>query len=108
MYLASPAFPPTMPASNNATLIVAEDGTKYLTIKFDNTAGDIFTQQNIESGDGVEVIEAHRNDMLYEGPDGTTSANGRIDRLELKLLNDSGEYSFSNCQQFPTIIGKIH
>ena len=107
VYLASPAFPPTMPASNNATLTVAEDGTKYLTIKFDNTAGDIFTQQNIEGGDGVEVIEAHRNDTLYEGPDGATSANGRIDRLELKLLNDSGEYSFSNCQQFPTIIGKF-
>ena len=107
VYLASPSFPPTMPASNNATLTVAEDGTKYLTIKFDNTAGDIFTQQNIEGGDGVEVIEAHRNDTLYEGPDGATSANGRIDRLELKLLNDSGEYSFSNCQQFPTIIGKF-
>ena len=105
VYLASPAFPPTMPASNNATLTVAEDGTKYLTIKFDNTAGDIFTQQNIESGDGVEVVEAHRNDTRYEGPDGKTYAEGRIDRLELKLLNDSGEYSFSNCKQFPTIIG---
>ena len=105
VFLASPAFPPTVPASNNATLVVDEDGRYFLKIKLDNASSSIFTQQSITSGDDVKVLDFHRDEQVYQSADGTKSVEGRIDYLEVELLNKSGEYSFGECSQWPTPLG---
>ncbi len=93
---------PTTPASNNATLVVKEDGSYIVEVDIVNP---VFTLQKISSGSDVEVLSAVRDTETYKGNTGV-SRNGRITKLYLKLKNTNGTYQFGDCTEFPTLLEK--
>ena len=91
---------PNTPVSNNAKLVVGEDGSRTIVVDLVNP---VFTLQKISSGDNVEVLAAERDSETYSGNTGV-SRNGRITTLYLKLKDNSGTYQFSDCTEFPTLL----
>ncbi len=109
VYMQCPTMPPTVPVSRSATLTIAEDGTRTVHIELSNEPADVFTLQQISGAPGeTEIVSAPRikEDHLF-GTDMKTQSQvyGRIGSLDVKLLNDSGDYSFTGYQEFPTILG---
>ena len=93
---------PTEPVSDNAKLTVAADGT--VTLQMD-TPNPVFTLQEIGGCSNAEILAAPRDNLVYSKADGSVSRNGRITSLTLKLLDRSGTYKFTNCVEFPTLLG---
>ncbi len=94
-YLTNLKVPPLEPITNNAKLVIAENGEMTLTVQNFNS---VFTLQGIENGDGVEIQERIL-EYVDLGP-----YQSRINGLVMKLTNTSGQYSFTNCHQYPTIL----
>ena len=94
---------PNVPVSGNATIVIGEDGTtKTLTIPVKNP---VFTLQQINSGSDVELLSQNRNSTVYSDAGGNISRNGRITSITVSLKNNSGAYEFSDCVEFPTLLG---
>ena len=94
---------PNTPVIANASLTVGEDGvTKTLTIPVKNP---VFTLQSIASGSDVTLVDLVRNSTVYSFGNGLISRNGRITSLTVSLKDNSGDYEFTNCVEFPTLLG---
>ena len=111
-YLTGSSIPPTMPCrTNNATLVVGEDKSLTLKLDLDTVPAEVFTLQDIQSGDDVEVLSTVRGvgpnyDKYVSTGDPSVYRSDRIKSLSLKLNNAKGEYSFGACTEFPTLIGR--
>lgn len=93
---------PNEPVSGNASITIGSDGvTKTLTIPVKNP---VFTLQQINSGDTVEVLDQTRNNTVYSDLGGKTSKTGRITKLVVNLKNNTGEYTFTDCVEYPTLL----
>lgn len=92
-YLTNPQMPPLQPVSDNARLEINEDGSMILTV---SDLNDIVSLRQIDGSDDVIILE-----RIMEG----TGENEHINGLKMKLLNDSGTYTFTNCVEKPVIIG---
>ena len=106
----SDAFPPTAsnPALNNARLTVEEDGTMLLHVELYNGPSDIITLQNIASGSNLEVVDIKRGTTAgHESGYGVEGENSyspdRILEVDFKLLDKSGWYIPSDCQELNCI-----
>ena len=88
---------PTTPMTDNATITVAEDGTKTLEIDVKNP---VFTLQEIHDGSNVTILDQIRNTNTYG------SYTGRVTHLKVKLGDNSGSYSFTNCVEYPTLLNQ--
>ena len=94
---------PDKPVYNNATLTIAEDGvTKTLTIPVKNP---VFTLQQINSGSDVTIKDIVRNKTIYSNTSGSAKREGRITSVTVQLENNSGKYTFTDCVEFPTLLG---
>lgn len=99
---------PRVPAVNNATLVVKQDGSRTLTV---NLVNPVFTVQKVESSDGVTVqnvvrvpIEKKENDDWYNTRVTGAGVDSRISQLTLSLNNWSGSYQFNNWQVYATTL----
>ena len=95
-----PAIAPTQPVSNNAKITIGADGKKTVVIDILNP---VFTLQQIESGKNVNIINKVKDDKVYSV--GSNSIKGRITQITVELLDDSGTYTFTNCREYPTLLG---
>lgn len=93
---------PTTPASDNAQLVVGEDGSLTLTLQVLNP---VFTLQNIDNCQNAEVLKVKRDSKTYSDVTGSASRQGRITEITVKLNNNSGSYVFNTCTEFPTLLG---
>ena len=93
---------PTSPVYDNAKLTVKNDGTIILSVPILNP---VFTLQSISGCSNVSILEAKRDNEVYATTDGRASRNGRITNLELELGDKSGKYVFTDCVEFPTLLG---
>lgn len=91
---------PNTPVSDNARLIVGNDGSRTIVVDLVNP---VFTLQKISSGNNIDVLAAQRDNETYSGNTGV-SRNGRITTLYLKLKDNSGTYQFGDCTEFPTLL----
>ena len=96
------ATAPVTPASQNATMVVAANGTRYIIV---DVVNPVFTLQSISGTDSVSILASQRDNEVYSSTYGAASRTGRITKLWLELKNDSGTYSFTNCVEFPTLLG---
>lgn len=103
VYIGDASFPPVNAQKQNATLVVSDDGSLQLTIDFNQ---EIFTLQNIEDGDGVRVLSLVRGGTLdWRGTEPAAGApTDRITQATVALDDTSGEYSFSNSVEYPTLL----
>lgn len=92
-YLTNPNMPPLQPVSDNGRLEILEDGSLILTV---SDLNDIVSLRNIGGSSNVEILE-----RIMEGSGDSAHING----LRMKLLNDSGSYTFTNCVEKPVILG---
>lgn len=92
---------PMEPVKDNATMVVAADGTKTVIV---DVVNPVFTLQKISSGNNVEVLAAVWDKEVYQGVSGTVSRTGRITALYVKLKDESGKYEFGDCTEFPTLL----
>ncbi len=93
---------PTEPVYNNATVTLASDGTLTLTVPIPNP---VFTLQKIGGCSNADILSAPRDSQTYTSSDGSTSRQGRITSLTLRLKDRSGTYIFNDCVEFPTLLG---
>ncbi len=93
---------PTEPVSNNAVLTEYSDGTVTVTVPVPNP---VFTLQKIDGGSNAKVISSVRDNKTYSSSDGSVSRNGRITSITVQLKDKSGSYVFSDCTEFPTLLG---
>lgn len=94
---------PTEPVYKNAELTVEADGTKYITVDILNP---VFTLQEIGDCANAEIVNIVRDNETYvSGVDSSVTREGRITKLKVKLLDDSGVYVFNKCTEFPTLLG---
>ncbi len=93
---------PTEPVYNNASVTVASDGTLTLTVPLPNP---VFTLQKIGGCSNADILSAPRDSRTYTSSDCSTSRQGRITSLTLKLKDRSGTYIFNDCVEFPTLLG---
>lgn len=94
---------PTEPVYKNAELTVEADGTKYITVDILNP---VFTLQEIGDCANAEIVDIVRDNETYvSGVDSSVTREGRITKLKVKLLDDSGVYVFNKCTEFPTLLG---
>ncbi len=93
---------PTEPVSNNAVLTKYSDNTVTVTVPIPNP---VFTLQKIDGGTNAKILSAPRDSQTYSSADGSVSRNGRITSITVQLKDNSGTYVFSDCTEFPTILG---
>ena len=91
---------PMTPVADNATLVVAEDGTKTVTLDIVNP---VFTLQKIAEPQNSAILEATRDEERYEGTNGV-GVDGRITKLTIRLADDTALYPFDDCAEFPTLL----
>ena len=91
---------PMTPVADNATLVVAEDGTKTVTLDIVNP---VFTLQKIAEPENSAILEAARDEERYEGTNGV-GVDGRITKLAIRLGDDTALYPFDDCAEFPTLL----
>ena len=96
------ATTPTTPMSNNAKLVVAEDGTPTLTLQVLNP---VFTLQSISGCQNATITNTVRDNNTYSDMSGSVTHNGRITELTITLNDKQGSYIFNNCIEFPTLLG---
>ncbi len=110
VYMLCPTFAPTIPVSDNAKMVVDETGNKTISFVLNNGPSDVFTLQGIAGAPGeteVSNVQRTNEDLLY-GTEASTNAKcyGRVGSFDVKLLNDSGDYSFTSCKEFPTPVSR--
>ena len=91
---------PMTPVADNATLVVAEDSTKTVTLDIVNP---VFTLQKIAEPENSAILEATRDEERYEGTNGV-GVDGRITKLTIRLADDTALYPFDDCAEFPTLL----
>lgn len=91
---------PMTPVADNAALVVAEDGTKTVTLDIVNP---VFTLQKIAEPQNSAILEAIRDEERYEGTNGV-GVDGRITKLTIRLADDTALYPFDDCAEFPTLL----
>ncbi len=110
VYMLCPTMAPTIPVSDNAKMVVDEDGNKTISFVLDNYPSNIFTLQEIAGAEGETAVSnvVRINDDTCYGTEASsnTKCYGRIGSFDVKLLNDSGEYSFNSCKEFPVPISR--
>lgn len=94
------AIAPTQPVANNATLHILANGKKQVVI---DVLNPVFTLQQIEDGNNVKIIDIVKDNAIYEV--GSNRIEGRITQITVELLDDSGTYTFTNCIEYPTLLG---
>ena len=92
---------PTVPVTDNATLIVDAKGGKTVIV---DVVNPVFTLQKITDGSNIKVLSAVWDKETYTGTTGKASRTGRITELYLKLEDNSGVYQFGDCTEFPTLL----
>lgn len=92
---------PVDPVKNNATLVVDSKGNKTLIL---DVVNPVFTLQKITSGSKIKVLSTVWDKETYTGTTGKASRTGRITKLYLKLLDNSGVYQLGSCTEFPTLL----
>ena len=95
-----PAIAPTQPVSDNATLTIDKSGRKIVVVDILNP---VFTLQQIESGSNVKILDIVKDNEIYTANKNTIK--GRITQLTVELLDNSGTYTFTNCREYPTLLG---
>ena len=110
VYMLCPTFAPTIPVSDNAKMVVDENGNKTIRFVLDNGPSDVFTLQDIAGAPGeteVSNVQRTNEDLLY-GTEASTNTKcyGRVGSFDVKLLNDSGDYSFTSYKEFPTPLSR--
>lgn len=91
---------PTNPVYDNAKLVVSGEGEtkKYtLTIPIKN---NVFTIQDIKSGEGIEVVGTQVDKNTYG------KYPSRIKEITVELKNLSGKYTFGECHEYPTLLSE--
>ncbi len=91
---------PTNPVYDNAKLVVSGEGEtkKYtLTIPIKN---NIFTIQDVKSGEGIEVVGTQVDENTYG------KYPSRIKEITVELKNLSGKYTFGDCHEYPTLLSE--
>ncbi len=110
VYMLCPTFAPTIPVSDNAKMVVDENGNKTISFALNNGPSDVFTLQDIAGAPGeteVSNVQRINEDLLYGTEVSTnTKCYGRVGSFDVKLLNDSGDYSFTACKEFPTPVSR--
>jgi len=96
------AVAPTTPVSDNASLTVKPDGTMLLEVVIPNP---VFTLQKIGGSSNATIVNAVRDSETYGTVDGSVSREGRITKLQIELKDRSGVYVFTDCTEFPTLLG---
>ena len=91
---------PIVPAEENATLVVEEDGTKTITV---DVLNPVFTLQKIATPENSEILAGVKDSERYEGTNGV-GVDGRITQLVIRLGDNSALYPFDDCQEFPTLL----
>ena len=91
---------PLTPVTDNATLVVGEDGS--LTLELD-VVNPVFTLQKIGGGSNAQATVTDYGDSL--GASGDTYKK-RISKLSITLENTSGTYVFSDCLEYPTLLSQ--
>lgn len=94
------AIAPTQPVKDNATLTIDENGRKIVVVDILNP---VFTLQQIESGKNVKIIDYVKDEEIYTANKNTIK--GRITQITVELLDNSGSYTFTNCREYPTLLG---
>ena len=89
---------PTTPASKNATLVVADDGTATLEL---DVVNPVFTLQKISGGANATATVSGYGESV--GASDSAYAK-RISKLSVKLDDTSGKYVFSDCVEYPTLL----
>ena len=88
---------PLTPVSDNAKLVVRDDGSRVLVIPVVNP---VFTLQSVSDGANVKVLGSVRgNDVA-----GSTQVKDRITELYVELGDDSGSYQLGACTEYPTLL----
>ena len=110
VYMLCPTFAPTIPVSDNAKMVVDENGNKTISFVLDNGPSDVITLQDIAGAPGeteVSNVQRVKEDVLY-GTEASTNTKcyGRVGSFDVKLLNDSGDYSFTSYKEFPTPLSR--
>lgn len=93
---------PNQPVSDNASLEVDEDGNTTLTLPVKNP---VFTLQQIGDAENATITGKEKNNIQYSSMSGTAVHNGRITKLIIDLKDNSGIYKFTDCVEFPTLLG---
>lgn len=91
---------PTTPVADNATMVIATDGTRTIIL---DVVNPVFTLQQIKDGANVKIAATVRDNEVYAGNNGI-SRTGRITKLYITLSDNSGEYQFADCVEFPTLL----
>ena len=94
---------PTVPMADNATL-VTKNGKKLLTLDITNP---VFTLQSIGGCSNASVVSTETSkDLIY--PSGADKKyTSRISKVTFELKDDSGEYVFTNCEEYPTALAAV-
>ena len=106
-YLTNPSTPltdgqaPLTPVSDNATLTVGQDGSITLDLEVVNP---VFTLQKIGGGTNAQAEVTGMGDSV-----GASDAayKTRISGLSVRLGDTSGTYVFSDCLEYPTLLGQV-
>ncbi len=80
-----PTFAPTIPVSDNAKMVVDENGNKTISFVLDNGPSGVITLQDIAGAPGeteVSNVQRVKEDVLY-GTEASTNTKcyGRVNRL---------------------------
>lgn len=107
IYPGSHMFPPIVASENNATLVVKENGDKYITLDFsptgtDSDAAEVFTIQSMADGTNIHVTDTVRGAGI--GATEYDQYTDRIFKATFKVDDCSGEYALGACSQWPTIL----
>lgn len=96
------AVAPTEAVYDNASLTVAADGTVTLDLHIPNP---VFTLQKIDGSSNATIVNAVRDNETYGTVDGSVTREGRITNISVELHDQSGIYVFTDCIEFPTLLG---
>lgn len=117
-YAANPANPlgiggatgiPNTPASNNATLIVAEDGSATVTLPLVNP---VFTIQRVGSASNATLTASQTKELEYVDDAYKQEVNAagystRISSITVALGDQSGSYVFGGCAEYATALRSL-
>ncbi len=101
-YSSVEAVAPTTPVSDNASITVEADGILVLTLQVPNP---VFTLQKISGCSNAVIRDSVRDGETYSSMDGSLTRTGRITTLTIELSDRSGKYIFTDCTEFPTLLG---
>lgn len=110
VYLGNPNFPPILPLSYNAKLVVDKD--KKMTITIEHFS-EIFQIVSMSDGEDIHIKEIGYTKSETDSAKATVNGlnaqfrhENRIDRLVLELDNANGLYEFGACTQSPIILAE--